>query len=78
MFTLLKQLIETESPSHDKSAVDLVGAIVAEECRKLGAHVQIHPQIETGDHIVARFPGKKEGRGIFILMNMDTVFPLGT
>lgn len=78
MINLLKQLVETESPSHDKPAVDRVGAIVADECRKLGAHVEIHPQTETGNHIVARFPGKKEGRGILILSHMDTVFPLGT
>ncbi len=78
MINLLKQLVETESPSHDKSAVDRVGAIVADECRKLGAHVEIHPQTETGNHIVTRFPGKKEGRGILILSHMDTVFPLGT
>ena len=78
MINLLKQLVETESPSHDKSAVDRVGVIVADECRKLGAHVEIHPQTKTGDHIVARFPGKKEGRGILILSHMDTVFPLGT
>ena len=78
MINLLKQLVETESPSHDKSAVDRVGAIVADECRKLGAHVEIHPRTETGNHIVARFPGKKEGRGILILSHMDTVFPLGT
>ncbi|GEM_PF-5900679 len=35
--SFLKHLVETESPSHDKAAVDRVGAIVAEEARKLGA-----------------------------------------
>ncbi|MBI5963846.1 MAG: M20 family metallopeptidase [Chloroflexi bacterium] len=78
MISLLKQLVETESPSHDKSAVDRVGAIVADECRKLGAQVELHPQTKTGGHIVARFPGTVEGRGILILSHMDTVFPLGT
>jgi len=41
--SLLKHLVETESPSHDKAAVDRVGAIVAEEARKLGAQVEILP-----------------------------------
>ena len=50
--SLLKLLVETESPSHDKSAVDRVGAIVAEEARKLGAQVEIIPNQETGDHIL--------------------------
>ncbi|MBI5946346.1 MAG: M20 family metallopeptidase [Chloroflexi bacterium] len=78
MINFLKYLVETESPSSDKSAVDRVGAIVADECRKFGAQVEIHPQIETGDHIVARFPGSVDGRGILILSHMDTVFPPGT
>ena len=51
----LKLLVETESHSHDKTAVDRVGAIVAEEARKLGAQVEIIPNIETGDHVLARF-----------------------
>jgi glutamate carboxypeptidase len=84
MFNLLKQLVETESPSSDKSAVDRVGAIVAEECRKLGADLQIIENIETGNHIVARFPSpsgrgtRGEGSSLLLLCHMDTVFPLGT
>jgi glutamate carboxypeptidase len=78
MINLLQQLVETESPSSDKSAVDRVGVIVADECRKLGAQVEIHPQVKTGDHIVARFPTAVGKGGILILCHMDTVFPLGT
>ena len=79
----LKFLVETESPSHDKAAVDHVGAIVAEEARKLGAQVEIIPNVETGDHVVARFPslsgrGARGKGGILLLCHMDTVFPLGT
>ncbi len=82
---LLKLLVETESPSHDKSAVDRVGAIVAEQARKLGAQIEIIANAETGDHILARFPSPS-GRGargegeksILLLCHMDTVFPLGT
>ena len=79
----LKLLVETESPSHDKAAVDHVGAIVAEEARKLGAQVEIIPNVETGDHVVARFPslsgrGARGKGGILLLCHMDTVFPLGT
>lgn len=77
MLGLLKKLVETESPSSDKAAVDRVGAIVAETCRGLGAQVQIHPQTTAGDHIVAAFPGG-QGKPILLLCHMDTVFPLGT
>ena len=82
---LLKTLVETESPSHDKSAVDRVGAIVADEMRKLGGQVEVIPNQETGDHVLARFespsPSGRGARGegeILILCHMDTVFPLGT
>jgi len=87
MLALLKRLVETESPSHDKAAVDRVGAMVAEECRRLGAEVKIHPQVETGDQVEARFHPLPSGMlregvvgegSILLLAHMDTVFPLGT
>ena len=74
--SLLKTLVETESPSHDKAAVDQVGLIVAEEARKLGAQVEIIPNTETGDHVISKWGSGKDG--ILILCHMDTVFPLGT
>jgi len=82
---LLKTLVETESPSHDKAAVDRVGTIVAAEARRLGARVEILPNKETGDHVLARFPppslgeaGGEREKPILLLCHMDTVFPLGT
>jgi glutamate carboxypeptidase len=80
--SFLKTLVETESPSHDKTAVDRVGMLVAEEARKLGARVELIPNEGTGDHVLARFPaaGEKDEREkpILLLCHMDTVFPLGT
>jgi len=75
MKSLLKRLVETESPSADKAAVDRVGAIVADEARRLGADVGTVPVEEAGDHVIARW-GK--GNSILLLCHMDTVFPLGT
>jgi glutamate carboxypeptidase len=60
--------------------------MVAAEARKLGARVEIIPNSETGDHVLARFalngsaaevPDEKE-KPILLLCHMDTVFPLGT
>lgn len=82
--SLLKRLVETESPSHEKAAVDRVGAIVAKEARARGAQVEIIPNPETGDHILARFPPSDAAVSlppsvpILLLCHMDTVFPLGT
>lgn len=75
-FDLLRSLVETESPSHDKSAVDKVGLLVAEECRRLGGDVEIAKQAEVGDHVLAKW-GTGTG-GILLLHHMDTVFPIGT
>ena len=78
--SLLQRLVETESPSHQKAAVDRVGAIVAEQARTLGAQVEILPNDETGDHILAHFSSAVSGASssILLLCHMDTVFPLGT
>lgn len=73
---LLKKLVETESPSNDKVAVDRIGGIVTEEAGRLGADVQLISNRETGDHVVSRW-GSGE-KGILLLCHMDTVFPLGT
>ncbi len=77
---LLKLLVETESPSHDKSAVDRVGLIVAEQARQLGATVEIIPNTETGNHVLARFQPSSFSihPSILLLCHMDTVFPIGT
>jgi glutamate carboxypeptidase len=74
--SLLKTLVETESPSHNKAAVDKVGGIVADEARKLGAHVEIIPIKEMGDHVLSKWGSGKDG--ILLMCHMDTVFPLGT
>ena len=73
---LLKLLVETESPSYDKTAVNRVGAIVADEARKLGAQVEIIPNQETGNHVLSKWESGKDG--ILLLCHMDTVFSLGT
>jgi glutamate carboxypeptidase len=84
MTDLLKRLVETESPSHDKPAVDNVGKIIMEEVNSLGGEITIIQNETAGDHIVARFnhhlSKKKDNlnHGFLMLCHMDTVFPLGT
>ncbi len=88
MKSLLKKLVETESPSHDREAVNQVGVLVAEEARRLGAQVEVISNQETGDHVIARFAlsgeseanvvGARGNGNILLLCHMDTVFPLGT
>ena len=74
--SFLKLLVETESPSHDKAAVDRVGTLIAAEAQKLGAQVEFVRNEKTGDHVVARWQGT--GKPILLVCHMDTVFPMGT
>jgi glutamate carboxypeptidase len=84
MQTLLKRLVETESPSHDKAAVDRVGGLITDVVKSIGGNVEILQNPSTGNHVVARFgsvtdPAKSRGKnGFLLLCHMDTVFPLGT
>lgn len=82
---LLKRLVNIESPSHNKDAVDRVGMTIANEVRKLGADAEIIPNKETAQHVLARFPSpagsgyRDDGeKQILLLCHMDTVYPLGT
>lgn len=76
MKSLLKKLVEIESPSADKAAVDRVGAQIVEQARNLGAKVEAIRNDVTGDHVLARWGNGV--KGILLLCHMDTVFPAGT
>jgi len=80
MLGLLKRLVECESPSHDKAAVDRAGRIVASEWRKRGAKVNLLRQVARGNHVRAElFLGKGRATGqIMVLGHIDTVYALGT
>lgn len=73
---LLRGLVEMESPSTDKAAVDRVVRYVAERARAAGAEVTLIPQERWGDHLLARW-GDGEGR-FLLLCHLDTVWPVGT
>ena len=72
----LRRLIELESPTSYKPAVDELGRVLAEELRGLGGDVEVIPKAEVGDVLRARWnPG--DG-GVVILSHMDTVWDVGT
>ncbi len=74
----LRRLVEIESPSRDKGAVDALGAVVAQGSEELGAAVTWDRQAERGDHLLARWGEATEGDPFLILCHLDTVWPLGT
>ncbi len=77
MLDLLRRLVEVESPSTSKEAVDRLGALLQVELRGLGAEVTASRQAKTGDHLLASW-NAGQGNGILMLCHMDTVFAVGT
>jgi glutamate carboxypeptidase len=77
MVTLLQSMVEIESPSDDKVAVDRMGAFLAHEFERLGGKVTFYPQKEAGNHLKAEFAGSA-GKPALLLGHFDTVWSMGT
>ena len=77
--TFLRAMVEIESPSHDKAAVDRCMGFVAEQCSAMGGRVRLHLRKEFGDLLEARFGRQKsKHRPVLLLGHLDTVWELGT
>jgi glutamate carboxypeptidase len=76
MTALLAQLVEMESSSYDKSALDRLGGFLAGQLGDLDSVAEILPQTKTGDHLRAHW-GNSTG-GALLLCHMDTVWEAGT
>jgi glutamate carboxypeptidase len=75
----LRALVETESPSDDKAAVDAAVGLTAEFAEACGGRVKLHKQKVFGDVLEVRFGTFRDGRKpILLLGHLDTVWPLGT
>jgi glutamate carboxypeptidase len=79
MIHALRQMVEVESPSDDKTAVDRAVVLVAKLAAGLGGRVKIHKQKQFGDVLELRFgPARSSRKPILLLGHLDTVWPLGT
>jgi glutamate carboxypeptidase len=75
----LRAMVEIESPSDNKEAVDQCVAFVAKGCSELAGRVRLYRQKAFGDLLEARFgPPKSNRKPILLLGHLDTVWPLGT
>ncbi len=76
-----RALVQAESPSDSKSAVDACTALAAAKAKQLG-RVKLHRKRNFGDVLEARFGPRKhrdEAAGPLLLLgHLDTVWPLGT
>ena len=77
---LLGKFVCCESPSHQKTAVDHFGEVVAKEWEKRGAKVRILRHPARGNQVRAEIwlgQGRPKGQ-LMVLGHLDTVYPLGT
>jgi len=73
----IRELVEIESPSDNKAAVDRVSAAIAHKFSQLGGEVRFHPANDFGNHLQVDFPAKS-AKPVLLLGHYDTVYPLGT
>ncbi len=76
----LRQLVELESPSTEKEAVDRLVAFVRNRAAALGASIETFPQADYGDLTIASWPaeGVPPSDPLLVLTHLDTVWPVGT
>lgn len=79
MVTLLEELVQRESPTVNKEAVDRADDWLETELAVLPVEVERLAQSQTGDVLRVRrlADGEAQGRGVLLLTHIDTVWPLG-
>lgn len=76
----IRQLVDIESPSDVKQAIDRLGTVLASRFAELGGRVRFHPQEKAGKHLQVDFKGAASGgqKPLLLLGHLDTVYPIGT
>ena len=74
----LRELVEIESPSDDRAAVNRAADCVVVWARELGAEVRRHPGGTFGDVVEMRFGAGGNRKPVLVLGHLDTVYPMGT
>ena len=78
MIEWLKNLINTDSPSNDKLALDTLARNLGEQLSNDGGTVEIIPNKLGGNHLITRFAGhSNDFKPILILGHLDTVWDKG-
>jgi glutamate carboxypeptidase len=73
-----RQLVEIESPSDSKTAVDRIAEFLASKYGALGGSVCFHRSKEFGDSLQVDFPALGKAKPVLLLGHYDTVYPMGT
>jgi glutamate carboxypeptidase len=83
MVETIRQLVEIESPSDNKPAVDRIAELLASRFEALGGRTQLHRCNDFGDSLQIDFGGSSRSgsptrKPVLLLGHYDTVYPLGT
>jgi glutamate carboxypeptidase len=83
MVNTIRELVEIESPSDNKPAVDRIAAFLAEKFEALGGRTQLHRSNDFGDSLQIDFAAPSHSKSanrkpVLLLGHYDTVYPLGT
>jgi glutamate carboxypeptidase len=76
---VLRELVQQESPSEDRQAVNAAMNLVERIAREDGARPKRHKQGEFGDVLELHFgPSRSLQKPVLLLGHLDTVWPIGT
>jgi len=83
MVDTIRELVEIESPSDNKPAVDRIATFLALKFEALGGGARLHPSNDFGNSLQIDFGGPShlgaaDRRPVLLLGHYDTVYPLGT
>src|SRR5579872_2948470 len=83
MVNTIRELVEIESPSDNKLAVDRISQILAARFEGLGGRAQLHRSNDFGDSLQVNFAAASRSlsanpKPVLLLGHYDTVYPLGT
>lgn len=74
----VRELVEIESPSDNKIAVDRIAGFLARKFEALGGRTQLHRSDDFGDSLQVSFSSPSDRKPVLLLGHYDTVYPLGT
>lgn len=81
MVETVGELVEMESPSDNKPAVDRIAGFLAQKFEALGGRTRFHRSADFGDSLQIDFesrPGSPNRKAALLLGHYDTVYPVGT
>jgi glutamate carboxypeptidase len=78
MLEVVEHLVRLESPSRDKSALDVLCSSIASRFERLGLQVERLENPSGGDHLLMTSPGESPYAPGLVLALYDTGWPVGT